>query len=183
MEALLGVFVGALLAHFFSEQRTRKSRQVERKALATMLLVEMRTLEVNLRRMFGDLEAAHWRGTLSSPAFDGVGHRLFLFSANTMQEILWFHSMIRDARLIMDDYWRMREDKSIDIGQHHWHTRMRCYHALAGMPEVRAALEGEGGSIPQPPTGVFKETEHPELPQIPERVFEEFLVNPKSGEG
>jgi hypothetical protein len=160
--ALGGVYLGSRL----SQRQRLEEEQRRRRALATLLLSEVRFVEGVVRRLRG---MVNLEGALIQPyettVYDSAGANLLLFDKATVLELNTFYVLVRDLRamlqLISVSENRIEELDEITL-------RAKATYSASLVQGVARRLSAEGGEWPMP----LQPYDLLPLPDLPPPVFE-----------
>jgi len=164
MPDLVGVAIGAALgfgARIVEQARERRRR---RRAIATVLLDELRWIELTMRQLHGEQNAARRGGSPIGSTLLRVRNSddLFLFSPTTISHLL----NIAGTLVAIEDVTAAFQSKKLDVSAH------RLVSANAGficerIPGVKDDLVREGGTPPPPePLSIAYDGEVKALPPL-----------------
>jgi hypothetical protein len=163
--ALVSVWLGARLA----SARARGERRRARRTLATTMLLELRRVDAVLRRVVALDNPASFP-SLDHPIMEAALRDLTLFDTATAARIAQFHGALRGIQHEIGDYrdnplrWAGR------LGELNQLIKGRAAAACRAVPELRKALEQEGGT-PPPPLGEPSPGASPGKPGLPPPPF------------
>jgi hypothetical protein len=160
--ALGGVYLGSRL----SQRQRREEETQRRRALATLLLSEVRFVEGVVRRFRRMVKLA---GAIIQPyetrVYDSAGANLLLFDRGTVQEINTFYILVHDLRamlqLISESESRIADLDEITL-------RARATYIASLVQGVARRLSAEGGEWPMP----LQPYDPLPLPDLPPPLFE-----------
>ncbi len=155
-----------------TRQRAREQRQI-RASVATALIQDLRGLETMLRQFFHAKKPATWIGQRPSLYFDVMRENLRLFAPDSVPTIDEFYRRVDSLFTTLE---AAPDTKRSDELFNHA-MRVQAGFSLQSLPDAKAALVREGGSIPEP--RVLEFVQYPDLPSIPSLSFPDV---PASGE-
>jgi hypothetical protein len=182
---LIGAAFGAIFAYLLDLRKAARERSHQAKeaakqhaerraALATALLIDLRTIESTLRQFYKLEHPSGARGFLPSPFFDRVEHELVIFSASTVARVLAVYTSTRDFFALLS------EARSEPVtGDLDWAVRCKAGFALQALPDAVEALVADGGEFP--PERKVGHVFRPDLPKVSGRVFPRVLTEDARG--
>ncbi|MGE0519829.1 MAG: hypothetical protein AB7P78_12615 [Candidatus Binatia bacterium] len=141
--ALLAAWAGARLAG----GRERRHRRRARASLATALLLELRRIDLVLRRLVS-LDNPAAAPPLDHPLIESALRDLTLFDPDTAARIVQLHSALRILQQELADYRVTPPTASARLGQLAATIRARAAAACRAIPALAKALERAGGTPP-----------------------------------
>jgi hypothetical protein len=186
---LLGTAFGATLAYILDLRKAALDRShhavlaaeehsKRRAALATALLIDLRTLESTLRQFYKVEHPTKARGIAPTLFFDRVEHELVIFGPDTVSKVLAVYTSARDFFRLLEDGKQAMEKEQLS-GDLDWAVRCKAGFALQNLRPAAEALIQEGGVFP--PERRVAHAFRPELPNIGDRVFPRSLLEPGNG--
>jgi hypothetical protein len=186
---LLGAFFGAGLAYILDLRKAAWDRSHQaalaaaehskrRAAVATALLIDLRTLESTLRQFYKLKHSTKARGILPTLFFDRVEHELVFFGPETVSKVLAVYTSARDFFGVLENGKRGVKDDELG-GDLDWAVRCKAGFAIQNLRPAVEALVQEGGVFP-----TERKVHHafrPDLPAIGDRVFPLTLTEPATG--
>lgn len=185
--ALLGSIVGAVLgmlgAYVFDLRKLAIERshaendriadeKRARAAVATALLLEMRNLELNLRRFRKRKKPGTWKGTLPVRVYPLLIERITRLSPEAQYAVSDFYGLAQDTAFMLEEAQKVIEPSDYL----HYLIRLKAAGALKALTRAKPALDAEGGSLPPSvEVGVYR---FPTLPEMPERQFHVPFTDP-----
>jgi hypothetical protein len=187
LAALLGVVVGSLATYLLDVRKMRqerayallqdeRERRRRRAALATGLLLDLRTLESTLRQYYRHERPAGGRGILPSMFMDRVEHEIVIFAPETVAKVTEFYTSTRDFFALFA-HADAAAGKPGVVERLNWAIRCKAAFGLQALPGAKEALVREGGTMPEPKT--LAPVERPDLPPIPKRSFPRQFTGPE----
>jgi hypothetical protein len=159
---LSGVFLGSRL----SQRQRLEEEQRRRRALATLLLSEVRFVEGVVRRIRG---MVNLEGALIQPyettVYDSAGANLLLFDKAPVLELNTFYVLVHDLRAMLQ-LISVSESRIEDLDE--ITLRAKATYIASLVQGVARRLSAEGGEWPMPlqPYNLLP------LPNLPPPVFE-----------
>lgn len=137
--------VSAAFGYWAGGLRRAQEKRERRKALATVLLSELRPLERMLRMRAVHSHAAESTVTIAMPVYDRFVPDLLLFPPETVHTLLELRAFVRDIELSASQFNARAEVIGVRA---HEYMRGRATMAANVIPRVRVALEAAGGEPP-----------------------------------
>jgi hypothetical protein len=173
---IVGAVIGALAVYVLDLRKMRQERRMNaqeeerdrrrrRQAIATALLIDMRTLEFTLRRLYKDQTPGKWRGESPAVLSKTLLSEIIHFTPDTVYRVTEFFGLVRDTYGLIEV---ARGKEKVEDRLHHA-IRCKAGFALQAMPPAKDALIGEGGMLPEPKA--VEVVYAPDLPKIPDRCF------------
>lgn len=137
LSAAVGATVGGLVAFFGGWFRYLWIRRRQRHSLATVMLQELRALDVSLRDVYGETG----RGRLPESAFPLLERHddaLDLFSPETVKDLVEVTGLLA----VLREYQESLSGGALDRSNV-W-VRGFAYAAIQRIPELKSSLEDEG---------------------------------------
>jgi hypothetical protein len=140
--SILGIIATGLVGYLFG-RREEKARAADRRPIvASALLAELQSLEIGLRRLAKNAQAA--RSTIYPDSTTYVAFRtdLVLFDPRTAQALILFYGLIDE---ITSSRARMRDEDAQLTERAHTFIRNKATYAANRIPDLKKKLEAAGG--------------------------------------
>ena len=164
--AFLGAVASAILLYWVWTRQRRTELTEQRTRLATALLVELRSTDYVLRKIYENERAALSGGEIPLAILDRLDRELLCFEPQTVYELLTFRGFCRDVQLLRTSAQRLAPDK-VGPFRHH-RVRVKAAAAIGLLPTIKAALVSEGGLVmPRKAIAIIPLSELPRIPESP----------------
>ena len=164
--ALSGVYLGSRLAQ---RQRVEEDTR-KRRALATLLLHELRLLQIVLQDIHDSLEKeGEGVEPFQTGLYDQAGPELLRLTPATVDQLVPFYQLVHTLQVELHHY------RHIPRGARAWHDaalKVRARQAAEHISEVARLLVKEGGIWPRPFPTIPMYSFPPEGPPFPAPTFE-----------
>jgi len=157
---------------------TMWSRRKRRKSLATALLEELRTVELNVRYLAEHPEPARRPGGDLSPLFKRVvdSDDLLLFKSDLISLLIGFVGVLTDIDEAIVEF------RQSDRTEHllHGTVKTKAFFAAGRIAPLKSLLERAGGSPPRHEP--LQSLDPDELPPLPPAAFAEWSLTAERNE-
>jgi hypothetical protein len=159
--AVIGAVVGGVVGFLVASLRTRIERGRRKRALASVLLLELRSIEYLLRRLFQ--EPDNLTGDFQSAHFDRLDATVYELSGDATRLALSFKYRLDEIRQL-----RKRQIEKLSSNRRN-RLKVKLYVAAQEVHKLKAALRASRGF--EPPREEYKELRAGEL-KLPPRAFD-----------
>ena len=160
--AVIGALVGGLAGYVAASFQAWQDRRRRRRALASVLLLELRGVEYLLRRMVA--EPDNLTGDFHAHHFDALDATVYELKDDAARLALSF-------RYRLDEIRKLRTRQAEKLSNQRRHRLLVKLHAAATeVPRLKQALLRSGGL--EPPPEEYREVKEGEQLSLPPRAFD-----------